>query len=100
MLWRFQRTKCLEAGVIFETNQVEVPKNSTRFDFQISDNSLDETWYIVPQKTPQEVKWFEASYLRRQLLSADKDSADDFNIPSKTSLAHSLIQGWLQEVES
>jgi len=65
------------------------------FTAEAADDTID-----VDQDELEEVKWFEASYLRRQLLSADKDSADDFNIPSKTSLAHSLIKGWLHEVES
>lgn len=45
----------------------------------------------------KDVRWFEASYLRAAL--ADKDAADGFNIPSKTSLAHRLITGWLKDVE-
>ena len=45
----------------------------------------------------KDVRWFEASDLRAAL--ADKDAADGLNIPSKTSLAHRLITGWLKDVE-
>ena len=45
----------------------------------------------------EDVKWFEAGYVEACLADKGKAS-EDFNIPSETSLAHSLIKGWLNNL--
>ncbi|CAK9075504.1 NAD-capped RNA hydrolase NudC (DeNADding enzyme NudC) (NADH pyrophosphatase) [Durusdinium trenchii] len=50
----------------------------------------------------EDVKWFEADYIEACLAEADDIDASDtrFNIPSRTSLANSLIHGWLQSIRA
>lgn len=50
----------------------------------------------------QDAKWFDASYVRDCVLSPAYESAaaeERFHIPSRTSLAHSLIHGWGTEMQ-
>ena len=53
----------------------------------------------VDMEEMEDVRWFHASYVQARLAEAEKgkEVLDNFNIPSRTSLANCLIKRWLQQ---